>query len=213
MTGLTAGKKKFRGLAGLMGMLLLLAVGPPVRASTRFMLTGDSRSSDSATAFNSEILEEIVQAALSEQVEFILFTGDLVWGYGTAAVSLEDQLLACLLGVIAVQHYQEEGALDEPQRHLLELIATQATVALQNAWNYQESQRQVRELSSLRQVGQAITSSISDPAQVLHEVVKGAHSVMEADIVALFPMDGEEFQPPDVAFTIVGDRGALPPPL
>jgi len=58
--------------------------------STRFMVTCDSRGSSNGV--NSAILAEIVQATLEENVDFILFPGDLVTGSSDSTI-LESELL------------------------------------------------------------------------------------------------------------------------
>jgi len=62
-----------------------IAPQPPVR----FIVVGDSRGADNGVS--SAILGEIVQAALDERVNFLLFTGDLVNGSSEAEI-LRSQL-------------------------------------------------------------------------------------------------------------------------
>jgi len=71
---------------------LLFPSGILAQSSVRFIVMGDSRSNDPITAVNTEILAEIADATIAEEADFILFPGDLVWGYDTNTVSLEDQL-------------------------------------------------------------------------------------------------------------------------
>jgi hypothetical protein len=61
-------------------------VAPP--APVRFVVTGDTRNqnADDHNGVNTEILGEIAQATLNEKADFILVTGDLV--YGAADVDL-----------------------------------------------------------------------------------------------------------------------------
>lgn len=57
----------------------------------RFVVAGDSRGTDAGAPVNTQILGELVTATLSETVDFILFTGDLVFG-SPNATTLESQL-------------------------------------------------------------------------------------------------------------------------
>jgi len=60
-------------------------------APVRFIVAGDSRGPFGGTPTNEEILAEIADATVAENADFILFPGDLVWGYGSMG-SLETQL-------------------------------------------------------------------------------------------------------------------------
>lgn len=71
-------------------ILLLLTVSAFASDQVTFVATGDSRGSDNGV--NSTILAEIAQAIVAEQVDFVLFAGDLVSGSSDSAV-LANQLL------------------------------------------------------------------------------------------------------------------------
>ncbi len=78
-------------IAFLLSIALFSAACSTQEDTVRFMVTGDSRGSYGGTAVNSGILTEIAQAAVAEEVDFILFSGDLVWGYPSMG-TLEEQL-------------------------------------------------------------------------------------------------------------------------
>ncbi len=59
---------------GLFTLMLLLAL-PCLGATTRFVVVGDSRGADNG--INSAILQELVTAILAEDVELVIFPGDL----------------------------------------------------------------------------------------------------------------------------------------
>ncbi len=52
----------------------------------RFVVTGDSRGTFTAGGHNTEILQEIVAAAITVKAELFLFVGDLVYGTNDAAL-------------------------------------------------------------------------------------------------------------------------------
>ncbi len=76
-------------MLGISGIFLLLLPGISKAELLRFVVTGDTRGSDNGV--NTTILGEIAQAALDENVDFIVVAGDLVNGY-TDPVTLESQL-------------------------------------------------------------------------------------------------------------------------
>ena len=54
-----------------------------------------------------------------------------------------------VLGVIMVQHYTDPHAYDESDQALLQAIANQAAIALENARLYSEAQREKQYFESL----------------------------------------------------------------
>ena len=68
------------------------ASSPQQGETVRFVVTGDSRGVDSDPGVNTTILAEIAQATVDEGVDFILFTGDLVYGNASTQSDLEAQL-------------------------------------------------------------------------------------------------------------------------
>jgi GAF domain-containing protein len=107
-----------------------------------------------------------------------------------------------VIGVIGVQNYEAEYVYDKYDLSVLSTIASQAAIAVANARLLESTRRKVEELRLLREVGQAITSTI-EPHEVLQRVVQEARTVVGADIAALFPLVDGRFQPPvvDGAFT------------
>jgi hypothetical protein len=76
-----------------LGLMATFVLSPPALCQAgpvRFMVVGDSRGSDNGV--NTAILGEIVQAAIDEAVDFLLFTGDLVSG-SSDPITLESQLI------------------------------------------------------------------------------------------------------------------------
>jgi GAF domain-containing protein/ActR/RegA family two-component response regulator len=61
-------------------------------------------------------------------------------------------------GVISIQSHQVEGAYDEDDRRVLDLIAGQTAVAVQNVRLYDERDRRVRELTVLNEIGKAVST-------------------------------------------------------
>jgi len=69
----------FLGFISVCVLIVMLAASPAAFAQTvRFVVTCDSRGSDNGV--NTAILSEIVQAFLDEEVDFVLFPGDLITG-------------------------------------------------------------------------------------------------------------------------------------
>jgi PAS domain S-box-containing protein len=72
-----------------------------------------------------------------------------------------------VLGVIAVQHYTDPHAYDESDQALLEAIANQAAIALENARLYSEAQREKQYFESLVRNNPAAVVVIDPAANVL----------------------------------------------
>lgn len=66
-----------------------------------------------------------------------------------------------VLGVIAVQHYDDPHVYDATHLALLEAIASQAAIALENARLYSEARQRITELSILNEISHALSGPLS----------------------------------------------------
>ncbi|MBN1428386.1 MAG: GAF domain-containing protein [Anaerolineae bacterium] len=93
-----------------------------------------------------------------------------------------------IIGAMGLRNYQREHAFTHDDRHLLEAIAMQAGVALQNARLYQHSQRQSGELTSLNRLS-SLTTSTLDLDHLIHTVCTVIVEIMGYDKAAVFLLD------------------------
>ena len=102
----------------------------------------------------------LIQANFNEEVKQ---RGIAVFDIGTrcwlgAPMLLHDEVV----GVIGLQNFEHERVFDDRHRNLLKTIASQAAIAIQNAWQYETIDRLLdrrsRELAAVSQFQQAITS-------------------------------------------------------
>lgn len=100
-----------------------------------------------------------------------------------------------VLGVLSVQHYTDTEAYDESHLGLLQSIASQAAIALENARLFGETQRRVAELATLTDIGQALSSSLRVD-EVLQLVYQQTRRVMYAEnmFVALYDAGRHEIE-------------------
>lgn len=75
-----------------------------------------------------------------------------------------------LLGVMAVQNYEQEDLYDEQDLALFSTIATQMANALYNFQLLEQTRRRAREMEALNEVGRAITS-VLDQDELLRQIV------------------------------------------
>ncbi len=92
-----------------------------------------------------------------------------------------------VLGVLSVQHYTDPHVYDESQVELLQSIASQAAIALENARLFSETQRRVAELATLTDIGQALSSTLRVD-ELLQLVYEQTRRVMYAEnmFIALY---------------------------
>jgi anti-anti-sigma factor len=93
-----------------------------------------------------------------------------------------------VVGVIAVQSYTQEGAYTEEDLDPLRTIASQAAIALQNAWLYEDSQQRVAELSALQRVGLELAAT-TELSEVLDTVADSAMDLLHPNTVLIFLYD------------------------
>jgi PAS domain S-box-containing protein len=100
-----------------------------------------------------------------------------------------------VLGVIAVQHYSDPNAYDGTDRMLLEAIAGQAAVALENARLFQETHRRAEEMAALAEIGNDIAAT-HDLGPVLERIVQRSGDLLKVSDIALYMLqpDGQTLQ-------------------
>ncbi|MEZ4866655.1 MAG: GAF domain-containing sensor histidine kinase [Caldilineaceae bacterium] len=79
-----------------------------------------------------------------------------------------------LIGMIGLRDPQQEGAFKESHRELLEIIASQAAIAIANARLFGESQERIKELTALNQAASAIARAGLERDAVLQTILEQA---------------------------------------
>jgi PAS domain S-box-containing protein len=94
-----------------------------------------------------------------------------------------------ILGVLAVQHYEDPYAYDDTHRELLEAIAAQAAIALENARLYQLTdvrlQERVEELTALASITRELNSTLQ-MERIFDLVLDGAMSATGAEYSSIY---------------------------
>lgn len=93
-----------------------------------------------------------------------------------------------VVGVMAVQNYEEEGAFDNEHLDLLFTIANQAAIAIENAHLFEEARQRATQLEATAEVGRRITS-ILDLDELLSQVVELIHHILGYHHVHVFLVD------------------------
>jgi GAF domain-containing protein/CheY-like chemotaxis protein len=99
------------------------------------------------------------------------------------------------IGVISVQSTRDEGRFGEPDMRLLETIASNVGVAIQNARLYRETHRRASEMAALADVGRELSATL-DPTTVLESIAEHATQLLSAasSAVYLAQPDGSTFR-------------------
>ncbi|HTY07783.1 MAG TPA: GAF domain-containing protein [Candidatus Edwardsbacteria bacterium] len=90
-----------------------------------------------------------------------------------------------VLGMMAIQHYQLPARYDEHHQELLQTIAGQVAVAIENARLYQSAQQRVREMSALSQVNQAAVTmeNLDQLLQRILEIIKHSFGYLNCSVL------------------------------
>ncbi len=96
-----------------------------------------------------------------------------------------------VIGLISIQSYEKEDAYDENDLRVLETMASQAAVAIENARLLDRETRRARQLAGLQEIGVKITSQL-ELGEVLGSVVENANMTTSADFSTLFLYDPEQ---------------------
>ncbi len=112
--------------------------------------------------------------------------GDTALSWLGAPLCIGDRVL----GVMTCQSYTTSRLYDEHDRDLLTAIASQTAIALQNAQMFEETQRRVREMQLLHDIGLAAASGVR-----LEETLQAAAEALAAEfenfLVAILLLDQE----------------------
>jgi PAS domain S-box-containing protein len=93
-----------------------------------------------------------------------------------------------VVGVMAVQSYEEEGAFDNEHLDLLFTIANQAAIAIENARLFEEARQRATQLEAIAELGRHITS-ILDLDELLSQIVELIHHILSYYHVHIFLVD------------------------
>ncbi len=110
-------------------------------------------------------------------------------------------------GVIALQNFEREEAFDNAHLRLLEIVAGQAAVALENARLFTEEQRSNRELQFLNRIAHVAISTFGPPQAMMQAVAREIQAAFDFDCVGLGLIG---FRSTEVGFEALAGR--LPPP-
>lgn len=94
-----------------------------------------------------------------------------------------------VVGVLAAQSY-EPNAFDPHHRQVLEMIAHQAAVAIENTRLYEEAQVRVAELTALQRIGLKLAAT-TDLSEVLDTVADSAMELLHPNDVLIFLYNAE----------------------
>lgn len=94
------------------------------------------------------------------------------------------------MGVLAVADLEREHALDERQFELLQVLAGEAAVAIENARLFQAEQRRARHLALLNELGRKATA-VLNPQELLLNICQQIREAFGYDLVRLETMDQE----------------------
>ena len=99
------------------------------------------------------------------------------------------------IGVMSVQSTRDEGRFGEPDMRLLQTIASNVGVAIQNARLYRETHRRANEMAALADVGRELSATL-DPTTVLESIAEHATQLLSAasSAVYLAQPDGHTFR-------------------
>ncbi len=93
-------------------------------------------------------------------------------------------------GMIAVQHYTDPQVYDETHLVLLQAIANQAAIALDNSRLFNETERRAGQMAALAEASREISAS-HDLSAVLEDIARRVHEVCRASTTVLRLADPE----------------------
>jgi len=96
-----------------------------------------------------------------------------------------------VLGVMAIESYSTPGLFGEHDLELMTAIASQTTIAMQNARLFEETRTRAEELAALNELAQALTTQLN-VEQVMNEAFRGASRLLDVESFSLGLYDPEK---------------------
>jgi diguanylate cyclase (GGDEF)-like protein/putative nucleotidyltransferase with HDIG domain len=94
------------------------------------------------------------------------------------------------LGVLAVADFEREGTLNERHFQLLQVLASEAAVAIENAKLFQQEVRRARHLALLNEFARK-TAAVLNPQELLSNVCQQLREAFGYDLVRIEVVEGE----------------------
>ncbi|TKJ28589.1 MAG: hypothetical protein CEE40_11270 [Chloroflexi bacterium B3_Chlor] len=92
-----------------------------------------------------------------------------------------------VIGVLDI-HSDQKNAFDDDDEIILQMLGDQTAVAIQNAASYERVRKQAEELSTLTEIGTAITSAL-DEDEILKRVMTGINEILRVEAGSLLLID------------------------
>ena len=117
-----------------------------------------------------------------------------------------------VIGVMSIEG-EHENAFDASDLAVLQSLANQAAIAVENARLFEDSERQVARLTALQETARAVASTLEQDT-LLRLIIEQATSLMQADCGMINLVDWQEHEDNVVAATgvasaLLGSRGSL----
>ena len=112
-----------------------------------------------------------------------------------------------VVGVMAIQSYEQEGLYDEQDLALFSTIAAQAAIAIDNARLFQERERRITELAILNEIGRALSATL-ERDQVTRAIYEQVGRILDTTnfYIALYDEERREWE------TVLDMIGGQPQP-
>lgn len=134
-------------------------------------LTAYVRRIQKAVRFNSDDLQNLIN---KDEIELV---GELpkIW------LGVPLMARGKVLGVMAVQNYENENAYDGHDLTVLQIIASQTAIAIDNCHLFQKSQYQLTEIETLFEASQEIAAEAMNVKSIFNKILEKARQLTNAD--------------------------------
>jgi diguanylate cyclase (GGDEF)-like protein len=119
----------------------------------------------------------------------IVSTDKKAKSYAGAPITINSKVF----GVLAVQSYERDDAYNLHTIEILSTIVNYTAIAIENARLYEETQRRLKEMTTLQKVGMEFISSL-DISKVLQCIVESTLELTNGDFVHIFSLNQETNQ-------------------
>jgi len=189
-------QRELRGLLGVANFSLTFQESLDGRAETVFALQSEVAEGAGGRLAADGLSEYVLRTRAP-----LLITRDFISTTRRLGISSIDPRIRTWCGVpihfsdgtvavLTVADFEREGALDDRHFHLLQILADEVAVAIENARLFQHEQRRARHLALLNEVGRK-AAEVLDPQELLANICQQLRTAFGYDLARVQTLDRE----------------------
>jgi PAS domain S-box-containing protein len=187
-----------RRVVGAHSLTIALRDAETGRLAFPLVIRGDQRVQPGPESFNEALYNHVIDGQESLLISRGVETELRRRGLEPVEAGLKSLLVVPFAsgktaGALAVKDFEQEGAFDEANLRILNPIATQVAVSIENARLYAELEQRLSETTTLQEVSRVVNSALELEA-IFNRVVGQLAQAFNYPLIGLYTLDGDRLR-------------------